>query len=150
MFVGPMGAVVFIFMLFSLLFLIPITSFADRGIHLRCPARGEVTISFFGYGLSTMQWGNKFQVATGGISSITIHGKKYKFVGFRNGDDLVFSPGKGVYLLSRLEGARFDTCSLDNRFIYPVINPPRVPSGKVEQNTLKQDKRKVIVLGVGG
>lgn len=113
--------------LFLVLFLISPPLFANRGVHLRCPTRGEVTVSFFDYGLSTMKWKQKFQVAAGGISSMHIHGKPYNFIGFRNGDDFLFSPERNTYLIFQKGAAHFEACELENRFNYPAVTLPRKP-----------------------
>lgn len=65
-------------------------AFAGTAVKLSCSLRKNVTISRFHYQLSTMKWGDHFQVASGMRQAQTKNHIPYRVTSFRNGDDLVF------------------------------------------------------------
>ena len=64
-------------------------AFAGTAVKLSCSLRKNVTISRFHYQLSTMKWGDHFQVASGMRQAHTKNNIPYRVTSFRNGDDLV-------------------------------------------------------------
>lgn len=72
------------------LFLSP--AWAGTAVKLSCSLRQSVTISRFHYKLSTMKWGDHFQVASGMKQAQTKSHVPFRITSFQNGDDLVFFP----------------------------------------------------------
>ncbi|VFS66555.1 Uncharacterised protein [Raoultella terrigena] len=77
------------------LFLSP--AWAGTAVKLSCSLRQSVTISRFHYKLSTMKWGDHFQVASGMKQAQTKSHVPFRITSFQNGDDLVFFPDSNEY-----------------------------------------------------
>lgn len=84
----------------------------------------NVTISRFHYQLSTMKWGDHFQVASGMRQAQTKNHIPYRVTSCRNGDDLVFFPDSQEYFFFYSGMATPDRCVVEEHYEYPVTQLP--------------------------
>lgn len=104
---------------------------AGEAVRLACLDRGNVLVSFFKYHLTTMKWGDHFQIASGIKKNETKGGVAYETISFRNGDDLVYFPQKENYLLFDANKTDPERCQVEQEYTYPVVSLPRY-SGKAD------------------
>jgi len=126
--------------LFLLLMFIA-TARADDAVRLNCPTRGALTISFFDYSLTTMKWGDHFQIAAGKEKAHTKAGVPFWSTTFRNGDSLAFFPDSNQYYLFYAGDEDPEQCSEVGSFVYPAITPPRYEKGQDDTATQAQANR---------
>lgn len=127
--------------LFLLLMFIA-TARADDAVRLNCPTRGALTISFFDYSLTTMKWGDHFQIAAGKERAHTKAGVPFWSTTFRNGDSLAFFPDSHQYYLFYAGDEDPEQCSEVGSFVYPAITPPRYEKGQDDAATQVQANRR--------
>lgn len=99
-------------------------AFAGTAVKLSCSLRKNVTISRFHYQLSTMKWGDHFQVASGMRQAQTKNHIPYRVTSFRNGDDLVFFPDSQECFFFYSGMATPDRCVVEEHYEYPVTQLP--------------------------
>ncbi|MET5575559.1 hypothetical protein [Klebsiella aerogenes] len=99
-------------------------AFAGTAVKLSCSLRKNVTISRFHYQLSTMKWGDHFQVASGMRQAQTKNHIPYRVTSCRNGDDLVFFPDSQEYFFFYSGMATPDRCVVEEHYEYPVTQLP--------------------------
>ena len=114
-----------IVLLMSLLSLFLSPAFAGTAVKLSCSLRKSVTISKFHYQLSTMKWGDHFQVAAGIRQAQTKSNVPFRVTRFQNGDDLVFFPDSQDYYFFYSGMATPDRCIVQETYSYPVVELPR-------------------------
>lgn len=114
----------FIAACFSLTLCCPSSASAATAVQLSCATRGEVMIAWFKYQLTTMKWGDHFQIASGSSRHETASGKPYRVTTFRNGDDLVFFPRKEKYFLFYAGKDTADRCTVEESQTLPVVSLP--------------------------
>jgi len=100
-------------------------AWAGDAVRLDCLTRQNVLISFFKYHLTTMKWGNHFQIASGVRKTRTKAGKRYEVISFRNGDDLIYFPANERYYLIYADQQKPERCQTEESFTYPVVSLPR-------------------------
>lgn len=100
-------------------------AYAGDAVRLDCLTRQNVLISFFKYHLTTMKWGNHFQIASGIHKARTKTGTPYEIISFRNGDDLIYFPAKESYFLIYADQQKPERCRTEESFTYPVVSLPR-------------------------
>lgn len=101
------------------------TALAATATQLSCSQRGKVVISRFDYSLSTMKWGNHFQIASGIKKTKTENNVPFKVTSFRNGDDLVYFPEEEKYFLFYAGNPDPDRCILRSTATYEITQLPR-------------------------
>lgn len=104
------------------LFLSP--AWAGTAVKLSCSLRQSVTISRFHYKLSTMKWGDHFQVASGMKQAQTKSHVPFRITSFQNGDDLVFFPDSNEYFFFYSGMATPDRCVVQETYTYPITQLP--------------------------
>lgn len=109
-------------------------AFAATAIRLSCSLRKNVVISRFGYQLSTMKWGNQFQIASGEKHARNKQNTPYNVTHFRNGDSFVAFPTKHLFYLFYNNNEMPDRCYEENTFSYAATNLPRVKDSVVANN----------------
>lgn len=114
-----------IILLMSLVSLFLSPAFAGTAVKLSCSLRKSVTISKFHYKLSTMKWGDHFQVASGIRQAQTTGNVPFRVTRFQNGDDLVFFPDSEAYYFFYSGMATPDRCIVQETYSYPVVELPR-------------------------
>lgn len=104
------------------LFLSPV--WAGTAVKLSCSLRQSVTISRFHYKLSTMKWGEHFQVASGMKQAQTKSHVPFRITRFQNGDDLLFFPDSNEYFFFYSGMATPDRCVVQETYTYPITQLP--------------------------
>lgn len=109
----------------SLLTLFSTSSFAATAIKLSCSLRKNVTISSFKYHLSTMKWGDHFQIASGVRHAKTQDNIPFLVTRFKNGDNLIEFEKSQEYFMVYADSETPDRCYLKETFTYDIIDLPR-------------------------
>ncbi|MGG7686266.1 hypothetical protein PGO16_07880 [Klebsiella aerogenes] len=108
----------------SLVMLNSVAAMGNSGVRLSCHFRENVLISRFRYHLSTMLWGDNFEVASGSLKGRTNSGLRFEVTAFRNGDDLVYLVDKKQYQFFYGGKPPADRCEIIERVSYPVTSLP--------------------------
>lgn len=114
-----------ILLLISLITLFSSPSFAATAIKLSCSLRKNMTISSFKYQLSTMKWGDRFQIASGVKKAHTKDNTPFLVTRFKNGDNLVEFEETQEYFMIYADSDTPDRCYLKDTFTYEIIDLPR-------------------------
>nr|WP_255709830.1 hypothetical protein [Lelliottia sp. WAP21] len=115
----------------SLLTLFSTSSFAATAIKLSCSLRQNVTISSFKYQLSTMKWGDHFQIASGVRHAKTQDNIPFLVTRFKNGDNLIEFETSQEYFMVYADSETPDRCYLKETFTYDIIDLPRYHKSQI-------------------
>jgi len=118
------SAMMKIILIMSLLNIFISPSFARTAVTLSCNLRKNVIISRFQYQLSTMKWGDQFQVASGEKKHQTKDHVPVLSTFFQNGDVLFFFPESKKYFFLYSGAKTPDSCVVVAHYTYPVIQLP--------------------------